>query len=81
MQYSLSINDCLSIGSVQINVLEVWHDRVRLGINDPDASPTYREEVLYTRSGDHDNDDDGDADFMYDEFNAEDLSPFAVHAV
>ena len=78
MQYSLGINDCLSIGSVQINVLEVWHDRVRLGINDPDASPAYREEVLYTHSDDDDN-DDGDADHAYDEFGVQDFSPFAVH--
>ena len=40
--------------SVQVNVLEVQTDCVRLAIIDPDASPTYREEVLYL-PGDDDN--------------------------
>ena len=34
-------------GTVQVNILEVQADCVRVAIIDPDASPTYREEVLY----------------------------------
>ena len=47
MQCLLSVDECVTIGSVQINVLEVWHDSVKLGINDPNASPRYREEVVH----------------------------------
>lgn len=57
MQYSLSINDSLQVGSVQINVLEVWHDSVKLAINDPGAFPSYREVILHVNS-----DDDGAED-------------------
>ena len=56
MQCVLSINETLTVGSIQINVIEVRHDSVRLGIDDPDASPSYREETLYLQSDDDDTD-------------------------
>ena len=58
--YTRGINEGLMIGTgVQVNVLEVQSDRVRLAIIDPDSSPTYREEVLFISSPD---DDDTDAE-------------------
>lgn len=79
MQCLLSLNDCLMVGSVQINVLEVRHDSVTLGIDDPNACPTYREEILYLGS------DDDDADFHGEDANEESFpyefesySPFAI---
>ena len=53
--YTRGVDEALVIGhSVQVSVLEVQTDCVRLAIIDPDASPTYREEVLYlpTAAGD-----------------------------
>jgi carbon storage regulator CsrA len=51
--YMRGVDEGLVIGeSVQINVLEVQADCVRLAIIDPEASPQYREEVLYLRSDD-----------------------------
>ena len=75
MHYSLRLNDCLIVGSVQIRVLEVWHDSIKLGISDPKASPAYREEILFIRS-----DDDGpdETDFAFQPFAIEDFSPFAI---
>ena len=50
-EYIRGVDEGLVIGeTVQINVLEVQEDCVRLAIIDPDASPTYREEVLYLPS-------------------------------
>lgn len=50
-EYIRGVDEGLVIGeTVQINVLEVQADCVRLAIIDPDASPTYREEVLYLAS-------------------------------
>jgi sRNA-binding carbon storage regulator CsrA len=75
MQFSLSINDRLTIGSVQIDVLQVWHDRVKLGINDPSASPVYREEILSVRS---DNDDDDEPEVMFESYEFEETNPLAI---
>ena len=56
--YTRGVNEGLMIGtSVQVNVLEVQGDRVRLAIIDPDSSPTYREEVLFLPSRDDDDTD------------------------
>ncbi len=56
--YTRGVNEGLMIGtSVQVNVLEVQCDRVRLAIIDPDSSPTYREEVLFFSSRDDDDTD------------------------
>ena len=53
--YTRGVDEGLVVGSnVQVNVLEVQTDCVRLAIIDPDASPTYREEVLYLPSDDDD---------------------------
>ncbi len=53
--YTRGVDEGLMIGeTVQVSVLEVQTDCVRLAIIDPDASPTYREEVLYFPS--HSND-------------------------
>ena len=50
------------VGEVQISVLEVGHNSVKLGINDPSATPRYRVEVLYLPS---DNDGfDGGCDYL-----------------
>ena len=49
--YTRGVEQGLVIGdNVQVNVLEVQADHVRLAIIDPDASPSYREEVLYIPS-------------------------------
>lgn len=49
--YTRGVDEGLMIGkNVQVNVLEVQADCVRLAIIDPDASPSYREEVLYLPS-------------------------------
>ena len=57
--YTRGVDEGLVIDrSVQVNVLEVLTDSVRLAIIDPDATPSYREEVLYLPS-----DDDHDCDF------------------
>ena len=78
MQCLLSVDDCVTVGSVQINVLEVWHDSVKLGIDDPSASPRYREEILYIRSENDDTDDDDNFDSAYESFEVEQFSPFAI---
>ena len=67
-------NEGLVVGSVQINVLEVRHDSVMLGIHDPNATPSYREEVLYIRS-DHEGDD---AEIAFEPLQFEEVSPFAI---
>jgi carbon storage regulator len=56
--YTRGVDEGLVIGNnVQVNVLEVQTDCVRLAIIDPDASPAYREEVLYLPSENEDDDD------------------------
>ena len=46
--YTRGVDEGLLIGNnVQVNVLEVQTDCVRLAIIDPDASPSYREEWLH----------------------------------
>lgn len=75
MQCFLSENDCLTIGEVQIDVLEICHDSVKLGITDPSASPSYREEILYVR------DEDGEAndyDILREPAAVETRRPFAI---
>ena len=53
--YTRGVDEGLVIGrNVQVNVLEVLTDCVRLAIIDPDASPSYREEVLYLPTDDDD---------------------------
>ena len=53
--YTRGVDEGLVIGNnVQVNVLEVQTDCVRLAIIDPDAFPAYREEVLYLPSDDDD---------------------------
>jgi sRNA-binding carbon storage regulator CsrA len=76
MRCFLRENECLTVGSVQINVLEVRHDSVKLGIHDPHSCPDYREEVLYIRSDDEDTDDD--SEFAFEPLQFEDASPFAI---
>ena len=68
-------NEGLTVGSVQINVLEVRHDSVKLGIHDPHATPSYREEVLYIHS---DDDDEEDADLAFEPLQFEEVGPFAI---
>jgi len=70
MQCLLRENECLTVGSVMINVLKVLHDSVTLGITDPSASPSYREEVLYLRS---ENDDDDEQGEVFDPITIDDL--------
>lgn len=49
--YTRGVDESLVIGeTVQVSVLEVQDNCVRLAIIDPDASPTYREEVLYLQA-------------------------------
>lgn len=65
MQCVLSINETVTVGSIQINVIEVRHDSVRLGIEDPNATPSYREETLYLQSDDEDVDGGTTIDSAY----------------
>jgi sRNA-binding carbon storage regulator CsrA len=64
-------NEGLTIGSIQIDVLEVRHGSVILGINDPNASPNYRVEVLYIQS-------DDDADATFEPYQVHEVSSFAL---
>ncbi len=59
--YTRGVDEALVIGgTVQVSVLEVQTNCVRLAIVDPDASPTYREEVLYLPSATGDIEVDAD---------------------
>ena len=69
--YLRAENQGLTVGSVQIVVLEVSSDWVRLGINDPNALPNYREEILHLRS------EDDDTEQVYAPFQFEETSAFA----
>jgi carbon storage regulator CsrA len=74
--YTRGVDEGLVIGkSLQINVLEVQSNCVRLAIIDPDASPTYREEMLYLPSAAEDCDMDMDVD-MYSVIAHDESSPF-----
>lgn len=75
MQCLLNVDECVTVGRIQISVIEVWNDSVKLGIHDPNANPRYREEILYLRSED---DDDGDVGLAFDSYEVESSSPFAV---
>ena len=81
MQCFLRKNECLTVGSVLINVLEVMHDSVKLGITDPKASPSYREEVLYISSENDDPDDNDEIDAAFEPYQFEVFSPFAIHVL
>ena len=72
--FVLAENEGLTVGSVQINVLEVRHDSVKLGIHDPHSSPSYREEVLYI----HSDDEGDDAEVAFEPVPFEEFSPFAI---
>ncbi|MCX7392663.1 MAG: carbon storage regulator [Planctomycetales bacterium] len=49
--YSRGVDEGLLIGNrLQVNVLEVHSDRVHLAIIDSEASPSYREEILFVSS-------------------------------
>ena len=72
--YLRAENEGLVVGSIQIDVLEVRAGSVKLGINDPNASPSYREEVLYVRS----DDDDNETDAVYEPYQFKSVTPFAV---
>ena len=75
MQCMLSLNDCLTVGSIQINVLEVGCDWVSLGITDPNASPVYRVEILTVCS--EDDDTDG-TEAVFEPLEFEQSTPFAI---
>ncbi len=61
--YTRGVDQGLMIGTdVQVNVLEVHSDRVRLAIIDPDASPTYREEVVFLPADDGDGFDSSESE-------------------
>lgn len=50
---SRSVNEGLVIDdNVRVTVLEILHNRVRLGIATPQQAPYYREEVVYFGDGD-----------------------------
>ena len=50
---SRSVNEGLVIDdNVRVTVLEIQHNRVRLGIETPNQAPYYREEVVYFGDGD-----------------------------
>ena len=75
--YMRAENEGLTVGSVSINVLEVRHDSVLLGIHDPKATPNYREEVLYVQS----EDDDVLVEVAHEEFETlefQSISSFAI---
>ena len=81
MQCFLRKNECLTVGSVLINVLDVLHDSVILGIMDPDATPSYREEVLYISAEGDDTDEGDQIDSTFEPFQSEAFSPFAISVV
>ncbi len=75
MQCFLNENDCLTVGEIQIDVLKVYYDSVKLGITDPNSSPRYREEILYI----HDEDDEaGEYDICCEPAAVDARSPFAI---
>ncbi|HEY0981792.1 MULTISPECIES: carbon storage regulator [unclassified Schlesneria] len=74
--YMRAENEGLTVGSVTINVLEVRHDSVLLGIHDPHATPSYREEVLYVQS----EDDDVLVEVAHEEFEAIEFQPVNSYA-
>ncbi len=76
--YLRAENEGLTIGSVQINVLEVRHNSVLLGIHDPKATPTYREEVLYIRSEDDDQEYAEDAESAFEPLQFQSINSFAI---
>lgn len=78
MQCLLNVDECLTVGRIQISVIEVGSDSVKLGIHDPNACPRYREETLYLRSED---DDGGDVGLAYDSYELESTSPYAVQVL
>ena len=50
---SRSVNEGLVIDdNVRVTVLEIQHNRVRLGIETPKQAPFYREEIVYFGDGD-----------------------------
>ena len=50
---SRSVNEGLVIDdNVRVTVLEIQHNRVRLGIETPNQAPFYREETVYFGDGD-----------------------------
>ena len=50
---SRSVNEGLVIDeNVRLTVLEIQHNRVRLGIETPNQAPYYREEFVYFGDGD-----------------------------
>ena len=81
MQCFLRKNECLTVGSVLINVLDVLHDSVVLGIMDPDANPSYREEVLYIGAESDDTDEGDQIDSTSEPNQSEAFSPFAISVV
>ena len=76
--YLRAENEGLIIGSVQINVLEVRHNSVLLGIHDPSSSPAYREEVLYIRSEDDDQENAEDAESAFEPLQFQTINSFAI---
>ena len=49
---SRSVNEGLVIDdNVRVTVLEIQHNRVRLGIETPNQAPYYREEMVYFGDG------------------------------
>jgi sRNA-binding carbon storage regulator CsrA len=75
MQCFLSENDCLTVGKIQVSVLKIFHNSVKLGITDPQASPSYREEILFV----HDDDDETDKyDISYEPAAVDAHTPFAI---
>ena len=76
--YLRAENEGLTIGSVQINVLEVRQNSVLLGIHDPKASPAYREEVLYIQSDDDDQENAEDAESAFEPLQFQTINSFAI---
>lgn len=57
-------NESLVIGNkVEVTVLEVEPDRVQIGINDPDSTPSYRIETIYLGDDDHDREESVEFEF------------------
>ena len=72
--YTREVNEGLVIGNhVQVNVLEVLSDCVRLAIIDPEASPSYREELLFLPDANESESEYESSSFAFDDdFNFED---------
>jgi carbon storage regulator CsrA len=81
--YTREVNEGLVIDNhVQVNVLEVLSDCVRLAIIDHQASPSYREELLFLpREEDSESEFESSSFAFEEDFNFEDQDSHLISMV